>query len=81
MGKVSKWQEKRGKNGKKQMLADLRLRGRATAACFFCRTRRARAAQLDLDEDEYTRYVIGKRTEGCPYYRDGDEYRTVRKQI
>lgn len=33
----------------------------------------------DMDEDEYSRYLTrGSRT--CPFYRDGDEYKTARKQ-
>ena len=38
---------------------------------------------LPLDEDEYAVYALGgeRREGGCPYFRDGDEYRTVRKQM
>ena len=37
----------------------------------------------DFDEDEYARgqQALGKKSVQCPYYRDGDEYKTVRKQI
>ena len=46
----------------------------------------------DFDEDEYARHQMamgalgraggkGGSAEQCPYYRDGDEYKTVRKQI
>lgn len=34
---------------------------------------------LDLDEDEMERLASG-RYQGCPYYRDYDEYKRVRKQ-
>jgi len=34
---------------------------------------------INLDEDDYVRLVNGKYRQ-CPYYRDGDEYRVVRKQ-
>ena len=34
---------------------------------------------LNLDEDEYARLVQGQYKK-CPYYRDGDEYKTVRHQ-
>ncbi|MBS7299360.1 MAG: hypothetical protein KIG65_09855 [Eubacteriales bacterium] len=35
---------------------------------------------IDLDEDEYAGFITG-RTRQCPYYRQGDEYTIVRKQI
>jgi len=35
---------------------------------------------MDLDEDEM-RLFIRNRFDRCPYYRRGDEYTTVRKQI
>ncbi len=35
--------------------------------------------QLYLDEDEMVSF-IGRRTAHCPYFRDYDEYKTVRKQ-
>jgi len=34
---------------------------------------------INLDEDDYVRLVNGHYTQ-CPYYRDGDEYKVVRKQ-
>lgn len=34
----------------------------------------------DLDQDEMYRFVCGQFTE-CPYYRYGDEYSIVRKQM
>ena len=34
---------------------------------------------MNLDEDEYVRYLTKDRR-GCPYYRQYDEYKTVRKQ-
>jgi len=33
-----------------------------------------------MDEDEYARLVQGERR-GCPYYKRGDEYFIVRKQM
>ncbi len=33
----------------------------------------------ELDEDEMLRFMMGNFRE-CPYYRDNDEYRIVRKQ-
>ena len=35
---------------------------------------------MDLDEDELYKFIGGKFSE-CPYYRQGDEYTIVRKQI
>ena len=35
--------------------------------------------EMDLDEDEYERYICDHRSH-CPYYRDGDEYRIAGKQ-
>lgn len=35
---------------------------------------------MDLDEDE-TAQFIGGRFQSCPYYRPGDEYTIVRKQM
>ncbi len=39
--------------------------------CYVC--------DMDLDEDELQRFISGSSRE-CPYYRDGDEYKVVRKQ-
>ena len=42
---------------------------------------------MDIDEDEVARIafrdaIVGAKTSRqCPYYRHGDEYTTVRKQI
>ena len=33
-----------------------------------------------MDEDDYYR-ISGNDYKGCPYYRNGDEYSVVRKQI
>ena len=33
-----------------------------------------------MDEDDYSRMIQGN-YKGCPYYRNGDEYLVVRKQI
>ena len=35
---------------------------------------------MDLDEDEMRLFLIG-RFPSCPYYRPGDEYTIVHKQI
>ena len=35
---------------------------------------------LDLDEDELLR-ISQSRSKECPFYRDGDEYKTVRHQM
>lgn len=35
---------------------------------------------MDLDEDEMYRF-LSSNTSSCPYYRNGDEYAVVRKQI
>ena len=32
----------------------------------------------DMDEDDYARMLQQKT---CPFWRDGDEYKTVRKQM
>ena len=34
---------------------------------------------VDLDEDEYARYLNGKNA-SCPYYKYYDEYKSVQKQ-
>ena len=34
---------------------------------------------VDLDEDEYARYLSGK-NQACPYYKYYDEYKSVRNQ-
>ncbi|MCD7773960.1 MAG: DUF6472 family protein [Clostridiales bacterium] len=34
---------------------------------------------IDLDEDEMMHFLTGT-FQNCPYYRDDDEYRIVRKQ-
>ena len=36
--------------------------------------------EMNMDEDEYARMVQGERR-GCPYYKRGDEYFIVRKQM
>ena len=35
---------------------------------------------VDMDEDDYAALVFGQRKE-CPFNRDRDEYRIVRKQM
>lgn len=40
--------------------------------CYVC--------MMDLDQDELYRFVNGD-FKDCPYYRQGDEYTIVRKQI
>lgn len=35
---------------------------------------------VNMDEDDYVRFLTNKR-EACPFYRNGDEYRVVRKQM
>lgn len=35
---------------------------------------------MDLDEDELVRFLSDTHYD-CPYYRNGDEYLVVRKQI
>ena len=35
---------------------------------------------MDLDEDELVRFLSDTHYQ-CPYYRNGDEYAVVRKQI
>lgn len=35
---------------------------------------------MDVDEDDFARLSAGG-YKGCPYYRDGDEYKVVRKQM
>ena len=34
---------------------------------------------VDLDEDEFLAFLT-KKTQGCPYYKFYDEYKSVRKQ-
>ena len=40
--------------------------------CYIC--------QMNLDEDEMVRF-LSKSIDDCPYFRFGDEYKTVRKQM
>ena len=40
--------------------------------CYIC--------EMDLDEDELVRFLSDTHYD-CPYYRNGDEYLVVRKQI
>lgn len=40
--------------------------------CYVC--------DIDMDEDEYVRLMSDDRY-SCPYYRNGDEYLVVRKQM
>ena len=35
---------------------------------------------IDMDEDDYSN-LMSRGFKGCPYYRDGDEYKVVRHQI
>ncbi|MDO4649341.1 MAG: DUF6472 family protein [Eubacteriales bacterium] len=35
---------------------------------------------MDLDEDEMRLFIMGEYAQ-CPYFRMGDEYRIVRKQM
>lgn len=35
---------------------------------------------VNMDEDEYVRIMTNRR-EVCPFYRNGEEYRVVRKQM
>lgn len=35
---------------------------------------------MDVDEDDFVR-MSANGFKGCPYYRDGDEYKVVRKQM
>ncbi|MBR1599633.1 MAG: hypothetical protein IJ661_12075 [Lachnospiraceae bacterium] len=35
---------------------------------------------INMDEDDYGR-LMSNGFRGCPYYRDGDEYKVVRHQI
>lgn len=39
--------------------------------CYVC--------DMDLDEDEYQRFISGVKS-SCPYYRNGDEYEVVKHQ-
>jgi len=35
---------------------------------------------INMDEDDFMRF-ISNNYESCPYFRNGDEYEVVRKQI
>ena len=35
---------------------------------------------MDMDEDDYVRIMTDRHYQ-CPYYRNGDEYAVVRKQM
>lgn len=35
---------------------------------------------MDMDEDEWAA-MMNRHQEGCPYYRNGDEYQVVRHQM
>ncbi len=36
---------------------------------------------VDMDEDDMARLMSGNRNTSCPYFRDGDEYKVVRRQM
>ncbi len=36
---------------------------------------------VDMDEDDIARLMSGNRNISCPYFRDGDEYKVVRRQM
>ena len=40
--------------------------------CYVC--------DMDMDEDDWVRLVSDSHSQ-CPYYRNGDEYAVVRKQL
>lgn len=40
--------------------------------CYLC--------DISLDEDDMVRFLKGD-TGQCPYFRDGDEYKVVRRQL
>lgn len=40
----------------------------------------AYVCEVDMDEDEYIRFISDSHY-ACPYYRNGDDYRIVRKQM
>lgn len=40
--------------------------------CYYC--------SVSLDEDEMYNF-LSKNTKECPYFRDGNEYKVVRKQM
>lgn len=40
--------------------------------CYIC--------EMDLDEDEMIRFLSAS-FDNCPYFRNGDEYRVVRRQM
>lgn len=35
---------------------------------------------VNMDEDDLVRFMANRKT-SCPYYRSGDEYQVVRKQM
>lgn len=56
--------------------------GDCESCVYFFSDEEGEGCALNLDEDEYIAFALRAfPTSFCPYYRDGDEYRTVRKQI
>lgn len=39
--------------------------------------------EADMDEDDYAKMMLQEsdKNTGCPFYRDGDEYKVVRHQM
>ena len=51
-----------------------------TCSYFFIDDDGEETCDLELDEDEYARFLADK-SEKCPYYQDGDDYKVVRHQM
>ena len=51
-----------------------------TCAFFYIDDDGEETCEVELDEDEYARYLAQK-PEKCPYYQDGDDYKVVRHQM
>jgi hypothetical protein len=68
--------------GKGMIMKNLKKTGGSCESCAYygydedyeCYT-----CEIDLDEDELVRF-LSDTYYSCPYYRNGDEYRVVRKQ-
>ncbi len=50
-----------------------------TCAFFYIDEDGDEICDIELDEDEYARF-LGSHHEKCPYYQDSDEYKIVRHQ-
>ncbi len=70
----------KGFAGKTFVLWGIRMECETCANYFYDEEYEEYICDVNMDEDDYVRFITNKR-EACPFYRNGDEYRVVRKQM